>query len=928
MRAVIFVCLLSLLSGVFFVSPAPAEARGRLVKGSLAAVYYLGTDGDRYVFPNERIYASWYPDFSDVDEVSDTELARYALGGNVTYRPGTRLVKLTNDPKVYAVEPGGVLRWVTSESVAEDVFGTGWAGRVDDLPDGFFPAYSIGEDLDEARYPEGALLEAGGTYYVVWAGSAHELTEDAIEDNGIQTGFALSVSDTGLPEGDRITVGKSYLYDTAQIGIGETLENDVIAEEATFDTSVAQGTDDAVIGALVVSVRDETVLRDPRVTIEARTNGDDDADEGGLIRGDGGDQQIETNLQRIRITDDAGSSLFGTEQLGVADGADDEQTLDFSGSVTFRTGRHVLYVVADLDDDAPADERYATTFELAETDWLVNGVATDDVTPETVESDPVTVVEGYVSVTRDATVTSDFTLRGAGGSFDVAGFAFESSLDEDVVLTRLALTAYVDANEGSTDFQAGTDSDTSGTLSASEIVDSVSVVRASDGEVLATSSDFGSGGTLAFDGRDWPIPGGEETTLLVRVVLDEDAPTGLDSDRLAFDIASAEDVDLEDADGNAVAVDVDAPNGGTSPKSYLTIAASGSLEIAGSGNPYEVVVMGADAVPFYAITLTAGDEEDIVVDTLSFRYVEQDAPRNVADATLRVGTTEYDGAATGSGITFSDLALTVPAGDEVGAEVLLDMASSSEGAVSGDEVGIAFEPSTLAAEGAVSGADFNADDIGDTVTDETTEGTEAVIRRNLPVVEIVSNGVDTEQGEDDESELLRFTMESIGEGTSKLESLAFKIEPNDVGESGSDNDLLEKLADVNGDGQDDNDVATLYDDTAGDELGEGSDGHIDFYIYDKSANGRDATPAGLDTATGDYGVVVIEFTTSHTLLSAPHEYVFRLRTIGIEGDNPSVKVTLLGGTDFRWNDGSSSIADQDGTSVDGLPIAGSTIRIE
>ena len=915
------------LFALFVLVVPPAHARGRLVKGSLPAVYYLGTDGDRYVFPNERIYGSWYPDFSDVDEVSDTELARYALGGNVTYRPGTRLVKLTNDPKVYAVEPGGVLRWVTSETVAEDTFGTGWAGRVDDLPDGFFPAYSIGEDLDEARYPEGTLLEVGGTYYVVWAGSAHELTEDAIEDNGIQTGFALSVSETGLPEGDRITIGKSYLYDTAQIGLGETLEAAVEGEESTFDTTVAQGTDDAVIGALVVSVREETAMRDPRVTIEARTSADDDADEGGLIRGDG-DEQMETNVQRIRITDASGTSLFGTEQLGVADGADDEQTLSFSGSVTLRPGRHVLFVVADLDNDAPADERYQTTFELAETDWLVNGALTDDVDPETIESDPITVVEGYVSVTRDATVASESTLRGVAGPFDVAGFAFDSSLDEDVVLTRLVLTAYVDANEGSTDFAAGTDSDVSGTLSASEIVESVSVVRASDGEVLATSSDFGSGGSVTFEGRDWLIAGGEETTFLVRVVLDEDAPTGLESDRLAFDISSAEDVDVEDADGDAVTVDVDAPNGGTSPKTILTVAASGSLGIDGSGSPYEVVVMGADEVPFYELTLSAGDEEDILVHTLSFRYVDQDAPRNVEDATLRVGTTDYDGAGTGSGITFSDLALVVPAGDDVDAEVLLDMASSSQGAVSGDEVGIAFEPSTLSAEGAISGATFDADDVGDTVTEGTAAGEEAVIRRNLPVVAIVSDGVATEQDEDDETGLLRFTMESIGEGTSKLESLAFKIEPNDVGESGSDNDLLEKLADVNGDGKDDNDVATLLDDTEGDELGEGSDGHIDFFIYDKSANARDATPAGLDTATGDYGVIVIEFTTSHTLWSAPHEYVFMFRTIGIEGDNPSLKATLLGGADFVWSDGSSSTAEQDGTSVDGLPIAGPTVRIE
>ena len=115
-----------------------------LIKASTDAVYYCGNDSKRYVFPNQRIYDSWYEDFSEVITISDEELASAKLGGNVTYRPGTALVKITTDPKVYAVDSGGILRWVTSEEIATALYGSNWKNAVQDIPDAFFINYRIG----------------------------------------------------------------------------------------------------------------------------------------------------------------------------------------------------------------------------------------------------------------------------------------------------------------------------------------------------------------------------------------------------------------------------------------------------------------------------------------------------------------------------------------------------------------------------------------------------------------------------------------------------------------------------------------------------------------------------------------------------------------------------------------------------------------
>lgn len=124
-----------------------APTGGQLIKASGAAVYYMGMDGKRYVFPNEATYRSWYSDFSTVQTITDSELAQITIGGNVTYRPGTRLVKITTDPKVYAIAGNGTLRWVTSESLATTLFGSSWATQVDDIPDAFFVNYRVGTSI-------------------------------------------------------------------------------------------------------------------------------------------------------------------------------------------------------------------------------------------------------------------------------------------------------------------------------------------------------------------------------------------------------------------------------------------------------------------------------------------------------------------------------------------------------------------------------------------------------------------------------------------------------------------------------------------------------------------------------------------------------------------------------------------------------------
>lgn len=138
----------------FAMSAAPADAASccgqsnRLIKqvGS-SAVYYLVDDGRRYVFPNEKVYFTWNSNFDGVAEVSVSEIAEYPIAGNITYKPGSKLVKLQSDSRVYAVANRKLLRWITSEAIARELYGPNWNRMVHDVPDAFFVDYEIGRPI-------------------------------------------------------------------------------------------------------------------------------------------------------------------------------------------------------------------------------------------------------------------------------------------------------------------------------------------------------------------------------------------------------------------------------------------------------------------------------------------------------------------------------------------------------------------------------------------------------------------------------------------------------------------------------------------------------------------------------------------------------------------------------------------------------------
>jgi len=178
---------------------------GDLIKGSNSpAVYILGSDGKRHVFPTDTVYFSWFKDFSAVKVISDADLAAIPLGANVTMRPGTWLVKIQSLAPVYAVEPGGVIRWIETQELAEQLYGEIWNQIIVDVSDAFWPNYIKGDGITTLSHPSGALISYAGdgnNYYM---------------DNGEKRPVSSTVFDANMFNSDFIVqnVPTSIVYPT------------------------------------------------------------------------------------------------------------------------------------------------------------------------------------------------------------------------------------------------------------------------------------------------------------------------------------------------------------------------------------------------------------------------------------------------------------------------------------------------------------------------------------------------------------------------------------------------------------------------------------------------------------------------------------------------------------------------------------------
>lgn len=196
---------------------ATSISSGDVIRGeSFSAVYYMGADGFRYVFPNDKTYFTWYEDFDDVVWITDAELADIQIGGNVTYKPGVKMIKINTDPRVYVVSEGGVLHHVDDEATATTMYGSSWNRMIDDVPDGFFSNYTIDSD------------SAGDVDFN--AATAEASVNNINDDKGLIAPETMSITANGYSPIDvEISVGQTVTFTN-----NDTTKHTVTSEDLTW----------------------------------------------------------------------------------------------------------------------------------------------------------------------------------------------------------------------------------------------------------------------------------------------------------------------------------------------------------------------------------------------------------------------------------------------------------------------------------------------------------------------------------------------------------------------------------------------------------------------------------------------------------------------------------------------------------------------
>jgi hypothetical protein len=287
------------------------------------AVYYLDADWKRRPFPNSQVYMSWYRDFSGVQELTASELSEFRMGTPIVYRPGTRLIKIQSVPKVYAVEPGGVLRWITSEDVAKGLYGVDWAKRVDDVSETFFINYREGAPLTLAAWPTGSFVRSASdpaTYHVSGLIKRKALPEALaglrVNDADI---IMTSASLGDYAFGTDLAEASWNMIDTSQQSVAEPLPAPLIDFPAP---ATAERDGERVLCSLRLSANTATMIKQVRVRLT-----------GSLWNG--GTPQ----LTDLRFTDANGEVLFGVNQLEKTGST--EEILSWSGAYSVPAGEAV-----------------------------------------------------------------------------------------------------------------------------------------------------------------------------------------------------------------------------------------------------------------------------------------------------------------------------------------------------------------------------------------------------------------------------------------------------------------------------------------------------------------------------------------------------------------------------------------------------------
>ncbi|MBI3626685.1 hypothetical protein HY224_01415, partial [Candidatus Uhrbacteria bacterium] len=166
-------------------------------------VFYLATNGRRYVFPNEDTYYSWYGDFREVVKISQEAMASIPIGGVARIRPGTWLVREPFEGKLCWVDSNYVLWWHNHGLVIQQH--DPWHHLTKTISESQVGGYKAVQPIPSDEWTADGMLfrtaETGAQVILNDGGRARRVSAAGMKANRFQERFVRGTSYHRLPYG-------------------------------------------------------------------------------------------------------------------------------------------------------------------------------------------------------------------------------------------------------------------------------------------------------------------------------------------------------------------------------------------------------------------------------------------------------------------------------------------------------------------------------------------------------------------------------------------------------------------------------------------------------------------------------------------------------------------------------------------------------
>jgi hypothetical protein len=111
---------------------------------------YLVADDAMWLIPDETVYFTWFDSWDDTLQVSqatiDVYLETYEFKGDLKLAAGTRVMSDVSN-KVYVVGSDYKLHWITTETVADEIYGSDWNQGIIEVTSTYLWKYATGSNI-------------------------------------------------------------------------------------------------------------------------------------------------------------------------------------------------------------------------------------------------------------------------------------------------------------------------------------------------------------------------------------------------------------------------------------------------------------------------------------------------------------------------------------------------------------------------------------------------------------------------------------------------------------------------------------------------------------------------------------------------------------------------------------------------------------